>query len=30
VPKHKSGRNFFVEMVFVDYRVVTFGPAVKQ
>lgn len=30
VPKHKSGRNFFVEMVFVDDRVVTFGPAVKQ
>jgi hypothetical protein len=30
VPKHKSGKNFFVEMVFVDDRVVPFGPAVKQ
>ena len=30
VPKHKSGRNFFVEMLFADGRVVSFGPAVKQ
>jgi hypothetical protein len=30
VPKHKSGRNLYVEMLFSDGRVVPFGPAVKQ
>jgi len=30
VPKHKSGRNVFVEMIERDNSVLTFGPAVKQ
>jgi FG-GAP-like repeat/Thrombospondin type 3 repeat len=29
IPKHKSGRNVFVELVHQDLRVDTFGPAVK-
>ena len=29
IPKHKSGRNIFVEVVFQDGRVATFGPAVR-
>ena len=30
VPKHKGGQSFFVEMVFTDGRVVSFGPAVRR
>jgi len=30
LPKRRSGRNLFVEMVFADGRVVSFGPAEKQ
>jgi thrombospondin type 3 repeat protein len=30
VPKHKSGRNVFVEMIERDGSILRFGPAVKQ
>ncbi|HEU4401473.1 MAG TPA: hypothetical protein VFT43_05155, partial [Candidatus Polarisedimenticolia bacterium] len=30
IPKHKSGRNIFIEMLRADVVLGTFGPAVKQ
>jgi hypothetical protein len=30
VPKHKSGRDVFIEMLHLDGRVEAFGPAEKN
>jgi thrombospondin type 3 repeat protein len=30
VPKHKSGKQIFVQVVYIDGRTLTFGPAVKN
>jgi hypothetical protein len=30
IPKHKSGRNIFIEMLRIDGIVQVFGPAVRQ
>ena len=30
VPKHKSGKSFYIEAVHADHTVETFGPAIKQ